>query len=71
MTTPEPAHAPPPQNRVQLIKDIRSKWMKFKESELMLVTNNAALVTLVAERYGLELAAAEAQVGSVLKGRSL
>jgi hypothetical protein len=67
MTKPYPA--PGPENRVQLIKDIRSKWTKFTETELMLVTSKDALVALVAERYGREMALRE--VEGVLKGRSL
>ena len=69
MTKPYPSPAPGPENRVQLIKDIRSRWMKFTEAELMLVTSREALATLVEERYGRELALRE--VDAVLKGRSL
>jgi hypothetical protein len=69
MTTPHPLPAASPQNRVQLIKDIRSKWMKFTEAELMLVTNKDTLVALVEERYGREMA--QREVDAVLKGRTL
>ena len=73
MTNPHPAPAPTPapaaQNRPQLIKDIRSKWMKFSEAQLMTLTSKDALVALVAEKYGLELA--QREVDSVLRGRSL
>jgi hypothetical protein len=54
---------------VALLKDIRSKWMKFTESELMLLTSKDALVALVHERYGREMVLRE--VDAVMKGRSL
>jgi len=71
MTNPQPVstQAPAAQNRPQLIKDIRSKWMKFSEAQLMTMTSKDALVALVAEKYGHELALRE--VESVLKGRTL
>jgi hypothetical protein len=63
----EPTAAP--QNRLALLKDIRTKWMKFTESELMLLTNTDALVTLVEEKYGREIV--QREVNAVLRGRSL
>ena len=63
------APAAAPQNRPQLIKDIRSKWMKFTEAQLLTLTSKDALVALVAEKYGLALA--EREVDAVLRGRSL
>jgi len=66
---PAETMAPASQNRPQLIKDIRSKWMKFSEAQLMTLTSKDALVALVAEKYGLELA--QREVDSVLRGRSL
>lgn len=69
MTAQHPLPAATPHNRLQLLKDIRSRWMKFTEAELMLLTNKEALVALVEAKYGHEIALRE--VENVLKGRSL
>jgi hypothetical protein len=69
MTIPVQFPAGAPQTRLALLKDIRAKWMKFTEAELMLLTNKDALVALVEQRYGRELA--QREVDAVLRGRAL
>jgi hypothetical protein len=69
MAEPLPSATAGAPNRLQLIKDLRARWTKFSESDLMLMTNKDALVDKVAEKYGRELALRE--VEAVLKGRSL
>lgn len=64
--SPQPSAAPP--NRLALLKDIRTKWMKLTEAEVLLLTSRDALVALVEERYGRTLLLSD--VDSVLKGRS-
>jgi hypothetical protein len=51
--------------------DIKAKWDKFSDQELMSLKNKDDLVTRVAGKYGLEKFQAQRDVDSLLKGREI
>ena len=52
-------------------KDIKTKWDKFSDQDLMSLQNRDDLVTQVAAKYSLDKAKAQSDVDAMMKGRSL
>ena len=54
-----------------LLKDIRVKWGKFTEQELVGLKNNDDLVGQVVAKYGLDKAQAQRDVDALRAGRDI
>ena len=57
--------------RQLLLNDIRLTWGKFTDQELTELDDTDALVTQLAERYGLPRHIAQPDADALLQGRSL
>ena len=70
MNTPNPSTNT--QDASQMIrKDIKFKWDKFSDKELMSLKDNNELVTQVMAKYTLDKVQAQRDVDAVLKGRNI
>jgi hypothetical protein len=54
-----------------LLKEIRTKWIKFSEHDLSALKGNDDLVTQLAAKYSLDKPQAQRDVDALMKGRHI
>jgi hypothetical protein len=58
-----------PDSNQMIRKDIKAKWDKFSDQDLMALQNRDDLVSQVVAKYGLEKPQVQRDVDALLKGR--
>jgi hypothetical protein len=58
-----------PDSNQMIRKDIKAKWDKFSDQDLMALENRDDLVSQVVAKYGLEKLQVQRDVDALLKGR--
>ena len=70
-TTPSINAGKEPDVNQMIRKDIKAKWDKFSDQDLMSLQNRDDLVTQVVAKYGLERPQVQRDVDALLKGREI
>jgi hypothetical protein len=70
-TTPSINAGKEPDVNQMIRKDIKAKWDKFSDQDLMSLQNRDDLVTQVVAKYGLERPQVQRDVDALLKSREI
>jgi hypothetical protein len=70
-TTPVTNSGKEPDANQMIRRDIKAKWDKFSDQELMSLQNRDDLVSQVIAKYGLEKPQVQRDVDALLKGREI